>query len=104
MSVLLASLLKTHRQRFGINQSELSRRIGCDHAYINRVEKAKQSMSRPFVVDAARALNLDAYDSAQLLAAAGFWPWPDVPFRDVLSMLECGSSMDQHREMAEMTA
>jgi transcriptional regulator with XRE-family HTH domain len=94
VSVLLASLLKQHRQRAGINQSELSRRIACDHAYINRVEKDKQRMSRQFVVDAARALGLDAYDSAQLVAAAGYWPWPDVLFRDVLSLLECGASVN----------
>ena len=104
MNTLLASLLRTHRERAGLNQSELSRRIGCDHAYINRAEHAKNGMSRPFVEDTARALGLDAYDTAQLLAAAGFWPWPNVPFRDVLSMLECGASVNQHRETVEGAA
>ena len=95
MSTLLASLLRAHRQRVGLNQSALSRLIGCDPAYICRIEKSKNGMSRPFVEYAALALGLDAYDTAQLLAAAGFWPWPNVPFRDVLSMLECGASVNQ---------
>lgn len=98
MSVLLASLLRAHRQRAGLSQSAMSRLIGCDPAYINRAEHAKNGMSRPFVEDTARTLGLDAYDTAQLLAAAGFWPWPNVPFRDVLSMLECGASVNQQTD------
>lgn len=104
MTTLLASLLQMHRLRAGINQSELSRRIGCDPAYINRIERSKNGMSRPFVEDVARVLGLDAYDSAQLMAAAGYWPWPNVPFRDVLSMLECGASVNPLRETVEGAA
>ena len=95
---LLARLLAGHRQREGWSQSEFSARIGCDHAYINRIEKSKQRMSRSYVERAALVLDLDAYDTAQLLAAAGYWPWPDAPFRDVLSMLTAGASLDMRRD------
>ena len=95
---LFSSLLATHRQRAMLSQNALARHIGCDPAYICRAEKATQAMSRPFVEIAARVLQLNAYDSAQLLAAAGFWPWPDVPFRDVLAMLAAGASLDMHRD------
>ena len=98
MSVLLASLLKSHRARSGLTQAALSRRIGCDHSYISLIESVRSGMSRQLAESAGRALDLDAYDAAQLLAAAGHWPWPDVPFRAVLAMLSCGNAMDRSAE------
>ena len=91
--ILFAELLRDHRVRAGLSQNGLAKMIHCDHAYINRVENRKQNMSRHFVESAARELNLDAYDSAQLLASAGYWPWPDVRFRDVISILTCGQEI-----------
>lgn len=98
MKPLFANLLRQHRERAGMTQSAVARGAACAPAYINRAELAKQGMSRQMTESIAVALGLDAYDTAQLLAAAGYWPWPDVAFKDVLSMLECGASLDRLRE------
>lgn len=91
-------LLRSLRLSAGLSQNVLAKRAGIVAAYVCRLEQGEHAWrhpSRAVVTALARALGLDAYDTAQLLAAAGFWPWPNVPFRDVMSLLECGASVSQ---------
>lgn len=65
-------LLQTLRQRKRISQSRLAEWTGHDHSSISRLEAGTRVPSREMVESLAHALELDAPDRAELLAAAGF--------------------------------
>ena len=87
----LVALLKAYRQRAGLSQNALAKRIGYDSAYICRVEAEKQAISRRVTEAVARVLCRDDYETMELMAAGGFWPWPDMPPLDALAMLAGGA-------------
>ena len=90
MSARLADVLRAYRVKSGLTQAGLSRAMGYDHAYVNRVERGVQGMSRHLAERAADTLDLSEWDRATLLAAAGHWPWPGVSLHDALSLMVCG--------------
>jgi transcriptional regulator with XRE-family HTH domain len=70
-----AALLTRWRERAGLSQNALARRMGVNPAYVNRLEHGGRGAgNRELVEAAARALGLDAPERDALLAAAGHWP------------------------------
>jgi transcriptional regulator with XRE-family HTH domain len=71
-------LLRDLRLRVGISQNALARRAGIDVAYINRLERVRQSHSglpsRRVVLALAYAAEASRLDSERLLIAAGLCP------------------------------
>ena len=62
-----------------MSQNELARRSGVDAAAIHRVEAGTRHLPRRATLLAlATALELDDEDTARLLVAAGYWPWPEL--------------------------
>jgi transcriptional regulator with XRE-family HTH domain len=62
-----------------LSQNELARRSAVDVAYVHRIERGTGAQPTRRVVEGlAKGLELDTDDRARLLAAAGYWPWPDV--------------------------
>ena len=70
-----AALLTRWRERAGLSQNALARRMGVNPAYVNRLEHGGRGAgNRELVEAAARALGLEASERDALLAAAGHWP------------------------------
>src|SRR5262249_19704772 len=70
-----AALLTRWRERAGLSQNALARRMGVNPAYVNRLEHGGRGASnRALVESAAAALDLSAPERYTLLAAAGHWP------------------------------
>ena len=70
-----AALLTRWRERAGLSQNALARRMGVNPAYVNRLEHGGRGAgNRELVEAAARALGLEAGERDALLAAAGHWP------------------------------
>jgi transcriptional regulator with XRE-family HTH domain len=63
------------RERAGLSQNALARRMGVNPAYVNRLERGGRGAgNRELVESAALALGLSAAERDSLLAAAGHWP------------------------------
>src|SRR5436853_2467335 len=68
-------LLRDWRERAGLSQNALARRMGVNPAYVNRLEHGGRGASnRELVEAAADALGLDRLERDELLGAAGHWP------------------------------
>jgi transcriptional regulator with XRE-family HTH domain len=68
-------LFRQYRERAGLSQNALARRMGMNPAYVNRLERSGQgSGNRRLVETAAEALGLDPVEKDTLLAAAGHLP------------------------------
>lgn len=65
-------VLAEYRTRAGISQSRLAERAGYDHSYPSRLETGTRHPTRDAVLNLAQTLNLNAADTARLLASAGF--------------------------------
>ena len=70
-----AALFQRWRERSGLSQNALARRMGVNPAYVNRLEHGGRGASnRELVEAAADALALSADERDALLGAAGHWP------------------------------
>ena len=70
-----AALLRRWRERAGLSQNALARRMGMNPAYVNRLEHGGRGAGNRELVEAvAAALALRAAERDALLAAAGHWP------------------------------
>ncbi len=70
-----SDLFRRWRERAGLSQNALARRMGVNPAYVNRLEHGGRGASnRALVEAAARALGLSPAERDELLAAAGHWP------------------------------
>src|SRR5581483_9314774 len=68
-------LLRRWRERAGLSQNALARRMGVNPAYVNRLEHGgRGAHNRELVDGVATALGLSADERDQLLALAGHWP------------------------------
>src|SRR3954471_23502064 len=68
-------LLRDWRERAGLSQNALARRMGVNPAYVNRLEHGgRGAHNRDLLESAADALGLSAAERDQLLAARGHWP------------------------------
>lgn len=62
-----------------MSQNELAHRAGLDPSLINYIEGGEaRTPRRDTVLRLAAALELGPFGTAELLVAAGYWPWPDV--------------------------
>ena len=69
------ALLRRWRERAGLSQNALARRMGVNPAYVNRLEHGGRGAgNRELVEAAASALALGPAERDALLAAAGHWP------------------------------
>jgi transcriptional regulator with XRE-family HTH domain len=68
------------RTRIPLSQNELAARAGITAGYVNKLERSASSPppSRWVVERLAEALELAELDTALLLIAAGYWPWPEL--------------------------
>src|SRR5438067_11579068 len=70
-----SALLTRWRERAGLSQNALARRMGVNPAYVNRLEHGGRGAgNRELVEAAAGALALSADERDELLGAAGHWP------------------------------
>ncbi len=70
-----ARLFQRWRERAGLSQNALARRMGVNPAYVNRLEHGGRGAgNRELVEAAADALGLSADERNALLGAAGHWP------------------------------
>jgi transcriptional regulator with XRE-family HTH domain len=70
-----AELFGRWRERAGLSQNALARRMGVNPAYVNRLEHGGRGAgNRELVESAADALGLSADERDRLLGAAGHWP------------------------------
>jgi transcriptional regulator with XRE-family HTH domain len=70
-----SALFRRWRERAGLSQNALARRMDVNPAYVNRLEHGGRGAgNRALVEAAAAALALDAGERDTLLAAAGHWP------------------------------
>src|ERR671927_3101 len=70
-----ADLFQRWRERAGLSQNALARRMGVNPAYVNRLEHGGRGAgNRELVEAAADALGLSADERDSLLGAAGHWP------------------------------
>src|SRR3954470_8919248 len=68
-------LLRGWRERAGLSQNALARRMAVNPAYVNRLEHGgRGAHNRDLLESAADALGLSAAERDQLLAAGGHWP------------------------------
>ncbi len=72
----LGNLLNIYRVRAGLSQNGLARLVGCDPAYVNRIERATAPMNgssptRPIVMQFAEVLKLSVRERDGMLHAAG---------------------------------
>ena len=73
--VEFAALVQRWRERAGLSQNALARRMGVNPAYVNRLEHGGRGAGNRELIEAvAEALSLDAAERDTLLAAAGHWP------------------------------
>src|ERR687883_571579 len=69
------ALLRGWRERAGLSQNALARRMGVNPAYVNRLEHGgRGAQKRDLLESVASALALAAAERDRLLAAAGHWP------------------------------
>src|SRR3954470_10492017 len=60
-----------------LSQNELARRAGLDASLINYLERGEaRTPRRDTVLRLPAALELGPFATAELLVAAGYWPWP----------------------------
>jgi transcriptional regulator with XRE-family HTH domain len=70
-----AGLFQRWRERAGLSQNALARRMGVNPAYVNRLEHGGRGAgNRELVEAAAEALDLSPSERDALLGAAGHWP------------------------------
>jgi len=68
-------LLRGWRERAGLSQNALARRMAVNPAYVNRLEHGgRGAHNRDLLESAADALGLNPAERDQLLAAGGHWP------------------------------
>ena len=68
-------LFQRWRERAGLSQNALARRMGVNPAYVNRLEHGGRGAgNRELVETAAEALGLSPSERDTLLGAAGHWP------------------------------
>ena len=68
-------LARRWRERAGLSQNALARRMGVNPAYVNRLEHGGRGAgNRELVESLASALALSPAERDALLAAAGHWP------------------------------
>ena len=68
-------LFQRWRERAGLSQNALARRMGVNPAYVNRLEHGGRGAgNRELVGSAADALGLSSSERDTLLGAAGHWP------------------------------
>lgn len=95
-----AEQLREGRMRAHLSQNALAARVGVDAAYIHRMEKrAACHPSREVVEQIARVLVLSDQATAELLVAAGYWPWAGNPQVSAL-MLDLGARVGLALESA----
>ena len=71
----LGRLLAAYRQRAGLSQTDLARRVGMDVSYINRVERgARRHAPLSFVARVAASLDLAPGEANALVLSAGLLP------------------------------
>jgi transcriptional regulator with XRE-family HTH domain len=105
-----AELLRRWRERAGLSQNALARRMGVNPAYVNRLEHGGRGAgNRDLVERAAAALQLTAAESDALLAAAGHWPTSltalgpaDPTLRLVADILADGAIPEAARELLRL--
>src|SRR5215212_10277960 len=69
------ALFQRWRERAGLSQNALARRMGVNPAYVNRLEHGgRGAQNRELLLGVAAALGLAAAERDELLAAAGHWP------------------------------
>jgi transcriptional regulator with XRE-family HTH domain len=69
------TLLQRWRERAGLSQNALARRMGVNPAYVNRLEHGGRGAGNRELVEAvATALALAPAERDALLASAGHWP------------------------------
>jgi transcriptional regulator with XRE-family HTH domain len=69
------ALFQRWRERAGLSQNALARRMDVNPAYVNRLEHGGRGAgNRELVEAAAAALGLSPAERDHLLAAAGHWP------------------------------
>jgi transcriptional regulator with XRE-family HTH domain len=69
------ALFQRWRERAGLSQNALARRMGVNPAYVNRLEHGGRGAGNRELVDAAAdALALSPSERDTLLGAAGHWP------------------------------
>ena len=69
------TLFQRWRERAGLSQNALARRMDVNPAYVNRLEHGGRGAgNRELVETAAVALGLSPAERDRLLAAAGHWP------------------------------
>lgn len=74
-----------------MSQNELAHRAGFDASLINRIESDEErTPRRDTVLRLAAALELGPAATAELLVAAGYWPWPDVDAETLGVLLGAG--------------
>jgi transcriptional regulator with XRE-family HTH domain len=61
-----------------LSMNELGRRAGLSAGAIWRLEAGENHPHRPSVLRVAAALELGDLETALLLVAAGYWPWPEL--------------------------
>lgn len=55
-----SDIIKDGREKLGISQRELARRINIDNSYISRIEKGQEKPSINFILKISKELNLDS--------------------------------------------
>ena len=93
-----AELLRTYRVGARLSQNALARSVGVNPAYVNRLESGERRPSqRHYVVQIAKALDLDEAATNSLLEAAGHPPLGFERFdpRDRTVQLVAGILADQ---------
>jgi transcriptional regulator with XRE-family HTH domain len=81
--------LKSQRLSKLLTQKELALRMGTSRAYVGLMESRLPPKNPHVVIELARALELDSYNTNRLLASAGFLPleldgeWP-LLFQELL--------------------
>jgi transcriptional regulator with XRE-family HTH domain len=74
-----------------MSQNELAHRAGLDASLINYLERGEtRTPRRDTVLRLAAALELGPFGTAELLVAAGYWPWPDLDVEQLGVMLGAG--------------
>jgi transcriptional regulator with XRE-family HTH domain len=74
-----------------LSQNELAHRAGLDASLVNHLESGETwTPRRDTVLRLAAALELGPFGTAELLVAAGYWPWPDADAETLGVMLGAG--------------
>lgn len=87
---LFGELVVRFRKRLGISRAELGRRVGCDPSAIAHYELSMRQdrtsggrhPQRGMAESLALALELSEAERHQLIAAAGYWPYDNMPWSD----------------------